>query len=181
MNTIQQLRSITACAFTTAFRSTTFNIALGLAVSGSLLVSGAQAQHTMHNMGGGDSEVSVQTMPADDAVMASQPEMLMLNFGPMVRLVKLAVRTSESDLLDIGFRYSPRAGHEFTQRLPQLQAADYYTVEWAVLDDTESLVKGNFHFAVGPNARPPSYYLNQMEQMPHIMAPDYRLLGPGAQ
>ena len=37
MNTIQQLRSITACAFTTAFKSTTFNIALGLAVSASLL------------------------------------------------------------------------------------------------------------------------------------------------
>ncbi|GAB5499097.1 MAG: hypothetical protein PsegKO_14080 [Pseudohongiellaceae bacterium] len=176
MNTIQQFRSITACAF-----STTVKIALGLAVSGSLLVSGAQAQHTMHNMGGGDSELSVQTMPADDAVLANQPQMLMLNFGPMVRLVKLAVRTSESDLLDIGFRYNPRPGHEFTQRLPQLQAADYYTVEWAVLDDTETLVKGNYHFAVGPNARPPSYYLNQMEQMQHIMAPDYRLLGPGAQ
>jgi len=147
----------------------------------SLLASAAHGQHAMHNMGGGDNELGVQTMPGDDAVMATQPDMLMLQFGPMVRLVKLAIRTSDSDLLDIGFRYNPRAGHEFTQRLPELQAADYYTVEWAVLDQEETLVKGNFHFSVGPNARPPSYYLNQMEQMPHIMAPDYRLLGPGLQ
>lgn len=180
MDTIQHLHSQLTRALNPALSKGIRLLLLAL-LPGGLLVSGANAQHAMHSMGGGDSELIQETMPGDDAVMATQPDMLMLHFGPMVRLVKLAVRTSESDLLDIGFRYNPRAGHEFTQPLPELQAADYYTVEWAVLDNQESLVKGNFHFSVGPNARPPSYYLNQMEQMPHIMAPDYRLLGPGVQ
>lgn len=147
-----------------------------------LLISGPtlQAQHAMHNMGG-DSDLEVETMPANNAVLGNQPENLMLHFGPMVRLVKLAIRTPESELLDIGFRYNPEAGHEFMHRLPRLQAADYYKVEWAVLDSEDSLIKGDFHFAFGENARPPSYYLDQMEQMQHIMAPDYRLLGPDSQ
>lgn len=180
MNTFTQLRRSATQALTSILNQSVKLLLVAL-LPASLLVSGVDAQHAMHNMGGGDSELIQETMPSDDAVLATQPDMLMLHFGPMVRLVKLAVRTSDSDLLDIGFRYNPSAGHEFTQRLPQLQAADFYTVEWAVLNTDESLVKGNFHFAVGPDARPPSYYLNQMEQMPHIMAPDYRLLGPGVQ
>ena len=155
--------------------------AIGPLLLGGALVPHAQAQHAMHDMNAGDGELALATMPADDAVLASQPDRLMLDFGPEVRLVKLAVRTPDSELLDIGFRYSPRANDEFSQPLPELQAADYYRVEWAVLDTNEALVKGNFHFSVGPDARPPSYYLDQMEQMQHIMAPDYRLLGPDSQ
>lgn len=154
----------------------------GLAVLAiSLLLSPAlMAQHAMHNMGG-NAGLEVETMPADNAVLGSQPETLMLHFGPLVRLVKLAIRSPESELVDIGFRYKPEAGHKFMQRLPRLEAADYYTVEWAVLDSEDSLIKGDFHFAFGANARPPSYYLDNMEQMQHIMSPDYRLLGPDSQ
>ncbi len=137
----------------------------------------AQQQHAMHNMAM-DSDVSLETMPANDAVLVNQPEMLMLHFGSMVRLVKLAVKTPGGDLVDIGFRYRPVAGHEFMQSLPSLPEEDYYTVEWAMLDENDALVKGSFYFAFGAEARPPSYYLDQMEQMRHIMAPDYRLLSP---
>lgn len=142
-----------------------------------LFAATTQAQHAMHNMGM-DSDVDLETMPPNDAVLASQPEMLMLHFGPMVRLVKLAVKTPDGSLVDIGFRYRPEAGHEFMQSLPSLPSQDFYTVEWAILDAEDTLTKGNFYFAFGSNARPPSYYLDQMEQMQHFMAPDYRLLDP---
>lgn len=135
------------------------------------------AQHAMHNMGM-DSDVGLETMPPDDAVLATQPDRLMLHFAPMVRLVKLAVKTPEGTMVDIGFRYRPVAGHEFMQSLPTLGSEDYYTVEWAILDQNDALVKGSFYFAFGSDAQAPSYYLNQMEQMRHIMAPDYRLLDP---
>lgn len=138
----------------------------------------ALAQHAMHSMGDGAAAIDVDTMPADDAVLASAPNEVMLHFGPMVRLVKLAVRDPENGLVDIGFRYDPAPGHEFAQTLPELPEEDYYTVEWAIIDRAGTLTKGNFHFAFGPNARPPSYWLDQMEQMRHIMAPDYRLLRP---
>jgi len=135
---------------------------------------GQHAGHNMSNM----SATELQTMPADDAVLASAPERLMLHFDSDVRLVKLALRDADSDLLDIGFRYRPVTGMEFMQSLPALPDSDYYRVEWATLDADGELSKGNFHFAFGANARPPSYWLEQMEQMQHIMAPDYRLLGP---
>lgn len=141
------------------------------------LAAPAQAQHAMHNMGIG-SDVALETMPPNDAVLAAQPEMLMLHFGPMVRLVKLAVKTPDGSMVNIGFRYRPAAGHEFMQALPALPSEDYYTVEWAILDQNDTLVKGNFYFAFGADTRAPSYYLDQMEQMRHIMAPDYRLLDP---
>lgn len=146
-------------------------------ISTLILATSAQAQHTMHDMGTG-SDVAVETMPPNDAVLVSQPEMLMLHFGPMVRLVKLAVKNPAGEMVDIGFRYRPVAGHEFMQPLPSLPSEDYYTVEWAILDTDDTLVKGNYYFAFGSDARPPSYYLDQIEQMRHIMAPDYRLLNP---
>lgn len=137
----------------------------------------AMAQHAMHNMGM-ETDVGLETMPPDDAVLATQPEMLMLHFGPMVRLVKLALKTPEGELVNIGFRYRPVAGHEFMQSLPALPSEDYYTVEWAILDQDDALVKGNFYFSFGAEAQAPSWYLDQLEQMRHIMAPDYRLLDP---
>lgn len=129
----------------------------------------------MHNMGG-EPATTVHSTPADDAVLPVAPQSLQLHFPASVRLVKLALRDSDSGLTDIGFRYDPQSSQVYTQVLPVLGVADYYTVEWAVLDDSEQLVKGNFHFAFGPGARPPSYYLARREQMRHIMVPDYRLL-----
>lgn len=142
--------------------------------------STGMAQHAMHDMAGAE-DIELQTMPTDDAVMGAAPESIMLHFGPAVRLVKLALRNAESDILDIGFRYNPAAGREFMQPLPTLGKSDYHTVEWAVLDDVGTLIKGDFHFSFGEDARPPSYWLDQMEEMRHIMAPDYRLLNPSSQ
>ena len=149
-----------------------------LALTGAILwMPALQAQHAMHNMGG-DPDFAIDTMPPDDAALASQPESLMLHFGPEVRLVKLAVKDPESSLVDIGFRYNPDPGNHFMQSLPDLEPADFYTVEWAVIDPMGTLTRGNFHFSFGADARPPSYWLEQREEMRHIMAPDYRLLGP---
>lgn len=145
-----------------------------------LLLSGptALAQHAMHNMAG-SADMDLKTMPMNDAVLATAPPQLMLEFPSEVRLVKLALRNAERDLLDIGFRYNPRSGQEFVQALPSLPTSDYYTVEWGTIDQAGTLTRGSFHFAFGADARPPSYYLDQMESMPMMMSPDYRLLGPG--
>lgn len=140
--------------------------------------AGAQhAGHTMDNVG----DMELNTMPADDAVLASAPRRLMLHFAAEVRLVKLALRNDDSEFIDIGFRYRPGSGHDFSQALPRLATADYYRVEWAAIDGSGVLNKGEFHFSFGADARPPSYWLNQQEEMRHIMAPDYRLLGPSLQ
>lgn len=148
---------------------------LAMVLVACLPLDSAQAQHAMHNMSG-EPSMTVHSTPADDAVLPSQPQSLQLHFPETVRLVKLAIRNPDSGLTDIGFRYNPQSGQMYAQALPELAAADFYTVEWAVLDASEQLVKGSFHFAFGPDARPPSYYLAQREQMRHIMTPDYRLL-----
>lgn len=133
----------------------------------------ALAQHEMHNMA---ASVELNSMPANDEVLAAAPESLMLHFGSEMRLVKLALKASEHGFVNINFRYNPASGVHFTQSLPALAAANYYTVEWAAFNSDEELLKGAFYFSFGDNARPPSYYRDQMEHMQHIMSPDYRTL-----
>lgn len=133
----------------------------------------ALAQHEMHNMA---ASVELNSMPANDEVLAAAPESLMLHFGSEMRLVKLALKASEHGFVNINFRYNPASGVHFTQSLPALAAANYYTVEWAAFNSDEELLKGAFYFSFGDNAKPPSYYRDQMEHMQHIMSPDYRTL-----
>lgn len=160
-------------------KSAIYKLALGLLLSG-VCSPFLIAQHAMHDMGGAET-MGLQSMPADDAVLATAPDHLMLHFASEVRLVKLALRNTENALIDIGFRYDPEPGIEFMKMLPPLPADDYYRVEWAVLDENDTLVRGSFHFAFGRDARPPSYWLEQQDQMQHIMSPDYRLLQPPVQ
>jgi len=135
----------------------------------------AVAQHEMHGMST-PSDLEVLTMPANDEVLAAAPSSVMLHFQSEVTLVKLVVKNAAGDFVDVGFRYQPSAGMHYMQAVPALQPADYYVVEWAVLDSDDKLVKGNFYFSFGADARPASYYLEQMEHPQHIMSPDYRLL-----
>ncbi|MGM0631846.1 MAG: copper resistance protein CopC [Pseudomonadota bacterium] len=136
------------------------------------------AQHMMH---GADEAagIEVDTTPHDDAVLPGSPEQIMLAFEEDVRLVKLTLRTPENrELLDIGFRYDPAAGSMFTHALPTLDMAPYYIADWAVVNDEERVIHGRFHFSFGPDAQPPSEIMPEMEEMRHIMAPDYRLQDP---
>lgn len=134
----------------------------------------ALAQHEMHNMA---ASVELNSMPANDEVLAAAPESMMLHFASEIRLVKLALKASEHGFVNIDFRYNPVPGVHFTQSLPALAAANYYTVEWAAFDSSEELIKGTFHFSFGDDARAPSYYRNQMEGMVHDAMPlDYRTL-----
>ncbi|MCB1672110.1 MAG: copper resistance protein CopC [Gammaproteobacteria bacterium] len=150
-----------------------------LLISGLLLAlcsgSAVMAQHEMHNMSSAGG-LDVTTMPADNAVLGSAPDSVMLHFASEMQLVKLVLKDSTNKFVDIGFRYRPVTGMHYMQNIPELAAADYYTVEWAVLDGDGKLTKGNFHFSFGSDAKPPTFYLDKMEHPQHIMSPDYRLL-----
>lgn len=152
------------------------------ALSATLLVAAAlpasHAQHSMMHSAGNDGGIVAETMPADDAVLATAPERIMLRFDDDVRLVKLTLRNPQRDMIDIGFRYDPRPDQQFMHPLPSLDSADYYIADWAVINDQERVVHGTFHFAFGPDAQPPSSIMEEMEEMRHIMAPDYRLQDP---
>jgi methionine-rich copper-binding protein CopC len=141
-----------------------------------LFSSISMAQHEMHGMNTADS-VLAMTMPENDEILATAPESMMLHFESDVLLVKLVLRDPRQakNMIKIDFRYSPTPGVHFVQPLPVLKSADYYTAEWAVLDGGGKLIKGVFYFSFGDNARPASYYLNQMKHPDHIMPSDYRL------
>lgn len=144
-----------------------------LALSWSMQAQSQHAMHGMSNMG----NATVVTMPADDAVLASSPDHVMLEFENEITLVKLALKDPAGKLIDINFRFDPTPGSQFMQMLPALEQVDFYSVEWAYLDAEGMLVKGNFYFSFGADAQPPSVYLQQMEMdMNMPMAPDYRLL-----
>lgn len=97
-----------------------------------------------------------QTSPPDDTVSESAPASLALQFPHKVHLVKLILRNQSHDWVDISFRYTPRLDSAFEWALPALADADYYTAEWAILDDQDRLIRGNFSFSFGSQARMPS-------------------------
>ena len=117
-------------------------------------------------------------MPDNDEVLAVAPESVMLHFQSDVRLVKLVLRepSQGKEPIDIGFRYRDGTGVHFVQPLPVLVDADYYFVEWAAFDANSNLIQGAFYFSFGEDARPPSFYLDQMQHPDTIISPDYRLL-----
>jgi len=135
------------------------------------------AQHSLHGPRySGDLEVD--TLPADDTVAATAPAVVTLRFNAYARLVKLALRSAENELVNIGFRYTPVPNRVFIQELPELPASTYYAVEWAAIDENNEILYGTFHFSFGPDARKPSAILAEQEDTRHIMVPDYRLLDP---
>ncbi len=135
------------------------------------------AQHGAHGMPASGNK-QVISMPDNDEVLAVAPESVMLHFQSNVRLVKLVLKepSQGKEPIDIGFRYRDGTGVHFVQPLPVLPDADYYFVEWAAFDANSNLIKGAFYFSFGENARPPSFYLDQMMHMDTFISPDYRLL-----
>jgi methionine-rich copper-binding protein CopC len=98
------------------------------------------------------------TFPQDDSVLTDPPKMVTMSFRVDVRLLKLALYTAEDEWIDIGFTYDPnRMNHNFVLPIPfELPPSDYYVARWSVTDDVRGLVNGEFKFAYGPGAIPPS-------------------------
>ncbi|MGI9249970.1 MAG: copper resistance protein CopC [Pseudohongiellaceae bacterium] len=97
------------------------------------------------------------TFPQDDAVLINPPQNITMSFRVDVRLLKLALYTDDGQWIDIGFRYEPeRFTTGFVYPLGDLPMATYYVTRWAVADENGRLLSGEFRFAFGAGAIPPS-------------------------
>ncbi len=98
------------------------------------------------------------TFPQDDAVLNTPPQMITMSFRVDVKLLKLALYTAEEEWINIGFTYEPeRLNHNFVLPLPfELPASEYYIARWSVTDERRRLLSGEFKFAFGDDAIPPS-------------------------
>ena len=98
------------------------------------------------------------TFPQDDAVLRDAPRMITMSFRVDVRLLKMALYTDDGQWIDIGFSYDPsKMEHNFVMPIPgELPEAEYYVAEWSVVDEAQRFLRGEFLFAFGPGAIPPS-------------------------
>jgi len=98
------------------------------------------------------------TFPTDDSVLAESPQMIMMSFRVDVTLLKLALYSAEGDWINIGFVYDPeRMDDSFAYPLGfELPSSDYYIARWSVTDGQRGLLNGEFRFAFGDEAIPPS-------------------------
>ena len=123
----------------------------------------AQAQHPHGVLSPG------VTFPPDDSVLSDPPRMIAMSFRVDVRLLKLALYTADGEWVNIGFIYDPeRVGQSFVYPIPfELPAADYYIARWSVTDDQRArLLNGEFRFAFGNGAIPPSELIeNQVSEL----------------
>lgn len=148
------------------------------------LVSSALAQHGMTHGAGAmsdDGGIAAETVPIDDTALDSAPQQVSLGFHETVRLVKLTLRNPSREMIDINFRYDPRPSEHFMHALPDLASADYYIFDWAIVNEHERLIHGSIRFSFGPDAQVPSTMMEEMEHMPHMMMPDYRVQDPEAE
>ncbi|MFL2553215.1 MAG: copper resistance protein CopC [Candidatus Rariloculaceae bacterium] len=113
--------------------------------------------------------LTVESAPIDDSVLANAPNQLGLGFEMPVRLVKWVLYDEDREWVDINFRYDPRVNAQFSLSLPSLQQTEYYSVEWAILDDVEQLIKGVYNFSFGPGAEVASVIRAREGQMDHSM------------
>ncbi|MFT4860888.1 MAG: methionine-rich copper-binding protein CopC [Pseudohongiellaceae bacterium] len=101
------------------------------------------------------------TFPQDDAVLNDPPRMITMSFRVDVRLLKLALFTDNGQWINLGFQYDPsRLNDSFVLPIPEeLPPANYYIAKWSVTDDRSRLLNGEFLFSFGPNAIPPSEFI----------------------
>jgi methionine-rich copper-binding protein CopC len=124
-----------------------------------LLINGnVQAQHSHGRRN--TIEIEHQTVPEHDQVLEHAPEYLILRFSEYMRLVKLTVKVEDMEMIDIGFQFTPISNRVFTQMIPDLEGADYYTAEWAALNSENVMVYGYFCFSFGPDAKIPTSVIN---------------------
>lgn len=123
-----------------------------------LSATGQTPQGDLYHQGEDVTGISQQTetTPADDSVLREPPAQISLAFPYGVRLVKLTLRNELRDWVDISFRYDPMVREEFHWDIPPLNAATYYTADWAILAENDRLVRGTFSFSFGPDAEAPS-------------------------
>ncbi|MDE0508322.1 MAG: hypothetical protein OXI17_06760 [Gammaproteobacteria bacterium] len=115
------------------------------------------------------------TFPPDDSVLSDPPRMITMSFRVDVRLLKLALYTSNEEWVDIGFIYDPeRVGQSFVYPIPfELPSADYYIARWSVTDDQRArLLNGEFKFAFGNGAIPPSEFIDSLVSELEEVLPD---------
>ena len=98
------------------------------------------------------------TFPQDDSVLNEPPQLITMSFRVDVSLLKLALYTAEEKWINIGFQFDPTSTtHSFVLPIPgELPQSEYYIARWSVTDDRRRLVNGEFKFAFGPGAIPPS-------------------------
>lgn len=98
------------------------------------------------------------TFPKDDSVLNTPPQMITMSFRVDVKLLKLALYNAEDQWINIGFTYLPdRLSHSFVYPLQEnLPPSDYYIARWSVTDGKGKLLNGEFKFAFGDDAIPPS-------------------------
>ena len=97
-----------------------------------------------------------KTSPSDDSVLIVAPRRMNIEFPSPVRLVKLTLRNEQRDWVDISFRYSPTDRKSYGWELPALAPAVYYTADWAILSESDRLIRGSFSFSFGSEAQRPS-------------------------
>jgi methionine-rich copper-binding protein CopC len=116
------------------------------------LMSNSSAQHSHGVLTPG------VTFPKNDSVLNAPPQMITMSFRVDVKLLKLALYSAEDQWINIGFTYLPdRLGHSFVYPLREpLPPSEYYTARWSVTDARGRLLNGEFNFAFGDDAIPPS-------------------------
>ncbi len=126
-------------------------LAIALLLSG-LATNTSSAQHSHGVLTPG------VTFPPDDSVLNESPQMIMMSFRVDVTLLKLALYSAEGQWINIGFSYDPmRVADSFAYPLQsELPPSDYYIARWSVTDGKRGLLNGEFTFAVGDDAIPPS-------------------------
>ncbi len=87
------------------------------------------------------------SVPADNAMLATSPQVLTLSFSKKVRLVKVLLTNNQEEQVNFGFKPTQEASKEFSWQIPLLSPATY-NVEMIFLGGDGHKMKDSFSFMV---------------------------------
>ena len=87
------------------------------------------------------------SVPAQDSLVATAPEVLVLTFSTDVRITALTLTDAKAASYDLG-ALPTTAQREFSIPVPAL-ASGYYTVAWRAVGADTHVVSGEINFSVG--------------------------------
>lgn len=124
----------------------------------------SQCAYAQHSHGRRNTvDIEHETVPAHDQVLEVAPDYLIIRFNEYLRLIKLTLKAEDRQMIDVGFQFTNSASRVFIQDIPELAKADYYTAEWAALNNKNVMVYGFFCFSFGPDAKVPTTIINSRQ------------------
>lgn len=90
---------------------------------------------------------TMTNMPENGAVLTEAPQTITLNFGKMVKILKLTIKDADDNKIEFTSEMNKQFVNEYLAALPQLTSGEYF-ISWRGIGKDGHPMKNKFSFTV---------------------------------